>query len=214
MIFDFEELAPKDRYKLLSATVVPRPIALVTTRDAEGHDNAAPFSFFNVFSEDPPILILGLQRRPDGRVKDTAINIRRSGEYVINLVDESIAKAMIVCAADFPPGESEPAAAGFSLLASEKIEPARIAEAPVSFECRRTLTVQLSAERDLVIGEVLVMHVRDGIIDPDTLRLDWANYHPVGRLFVDRYIRTGDVFNMEIPAYDSVRDGLKDREKT
>jgi flavin reductase (DIM6/NTAB) family NADH-FMN oxidoreductase RutF len=214
MIFDFEELAPADRYKLLSATVVPRPIALVTTRDAGGNDNAAPFSFFNVFSEDPPILILGLQRRPDGRVKDTTLNIRRSGEYVINLVDEPIAEAMIVCAAYFPPGESETAAAGLSLVASTKIEPARIADSPVSFECRRKLTVQLSAERDLVIGEVLAMHVRDGIIDPETLRLDWSNYHPVGRLFVDRYIRTGDVFNMEIPAYESVRDGLKDGEKT
>lgn len=213
MIFDFEKLAPKDRYKLLSATVVPRPIALVTTRDADGNDNAAPFSFFNVFSEDPPILILGLQIRPDGRVKDTTLNIRRSGEYVVNLVDEPIAEAMVVCAADFPAGESETTAAGLSLLPSTKIEPARIAESPVSFECRRKQTLQLGAERDLVIGEVLAMHVRDGIIDPETLRLDWANYQPVGRLFVNRYIRTGDVFNMEIPAYESVRDGLRDGEK-
>ena len=92
MFLDFEKLEPKSRYKLITASIVPRPIALVTTRNKDGSINAAPFSFFNVFSEDPPLVVLGLQTKPDKSLKDTTSNIRNTGEFVVNLVDDKMAE--------------------------------------------------------------------------------------------------------------------------
>jgi len=103
----FPELEPRERYKLLCATVVPRPIALVTSVGRDGVVNAAPFSFFNVFSEEPPLIVLGLQHKPDAAPKDTTRNIAETGVFVVNLVDEGLAEAMNVCAIDFPPQISE-----------------------------------------------------------------------------------------------------------
>jgi len=208
VFLDFESLAPKDRYKLLTATVVPRPIALVSTRNEDGSTNAAPFSFFNVFSEDPPLVVLGLQSKPDLSLKDTTHNIRLTGEFVVNLVDESIAGKMVVCAADFPKNDSEIDAAGFTLGASKNIDVDYIVEAPVSLECRRVTVLQFAKTRDLAIGEIVGMHARDGLIDPDTLRVNWDIYNPIGRLYGDQYIRTHDRFSMSIPAYEDAAQGV------
>ena len=106
MFLDFDKLEPKSRYKLITASIVPRPIALVTTRNKDGSTNAAPFSFFNVFSEDPPLVVLGLQTKPDKSLKDTTTNIRNTGEFVVNLVDDKLVGKMVVCAADYPKGVS------------------------------------------------------------------------------------------------------------
>ncbi len=111
---DFSAIGPRDRYKLLCATVIPRPIALVTTVDAEGVVNAAPFSFFNVFSEEPPLVVLGLQHKPNRDRKDTTRNIAETGAFVVNHVDEALAEAMNICAVDFPPELSEIEAAAMS----------------------------------------------------------------------------------------------------
>ncbi len=197
----FEGLTTTERYKLLSGLVTPRPIALVTTRNAEGGDNAAPFSFFNAFSEEPPLVVLGLQEREGGSLKDTTENIRRSGEFVVNMVDEAIAEAMNVCAVDFPPGISEIEAAGLSTVACEAVAPGRIAEAPVSFECRRVVSLELGPLRSVVVGEVVWLHARDGIVDPDTLRVNTERYAPVGRLFANLYTRTHDHFELVRPTY-------------
>jgi len=113
---DFTTLPAQDRYKLLCALVVPRPIALVTTLGPGGIVNAAPFSFFNVFAEAPPLIVLGLQSRPDGSLKDTSAHIRDIGSFTVNLVDEALAERMNVCAVDFPPGTSEIDAAGLTAL--------------------------------------------------------------------------------------------------
>ncbi|QPC43584.1 flavin reductase family protein [Kaustia mangrovi] len=199
MFLDFRALRPRERYKLMTATVVPRPIAFVSTRSAGGHGNAAPFSFFNVFSEDPPLLVLGLEGRRDGGLKHTTENILRTGEFAVNLVDEALAEAMSVCAADWPGEVDEIEASGLTAAQAVEIDAPRIAEAPVSFECRRHVTLEFSARRHLVVGEILAMHARDGLIDPDTLRLDWAAYAPVGRLYANRYIRTHDVFTLDVP---------------
>ncbi len=204
MFFDFDSLASKDRYKLLTATVVPRPIALVSTRNEDGTTNAAPFSFFNVFSDEPPLVVLGLQSKPDHDLKDTTYNIRLTGEFVVNLVDENIAENMVTCAADFPRGKCETAYAGLSLKKSENIDVDYIAEAPVSLECRRLTVLQFDKTRDLAIGQVLGLHARDGLVDPDTLRINWEEYQPIGRLYADHYIRTDDRFSMSIPAYEDV----------
>jgi flavin reductase (DIM6/NTAB) family NADH-FMN oxidoreductase RutF len=202
MKFDLRTLAPAERYKLLGGLVVPRPIALVTTRGTDGHDNAAPFSFFNVLAEEPPIIVLGLGVNAEGHAKDTTNNIRDTGEFVVNLVDEPIAEAMNLCAIDFPPEISEIEVAGFGLLPSESIAPARIAEAPVQMECRRYVTLQPGPERYIVLGEVLVIHVREGIVDPDTLRIDRDAHAPIGRLFGGGYVRTRDRFEMPRLTYE------------
>src|SRR5579864_6092378 len=114
MQFDFRTLPPPDRYKLLVGSVVPRPIAFVTTRAASGHNNAAPFSFFNVFSADPAIVVLGIEKRNSGPLKDTVRNIRETREFVVNLVSEEIAERMNVCAVDFPEGTDELAESGLT----------------------------------------------------------------------------------------------------
>jgi flavin reductase (DIM6/NTAB) family NADH-FMN oxidoreductase RutF len=194
--FDFTELSAAERYKLLGGLVVPRPIALVTSQNADGRVNAAPFSFFNAFAEEPPLIVLGLGMSPAGGAKDTTINIRDTGEFVVNLVDEPIAEAMNLCAIDFPPEISEIEVAALELLRSDAIGPPRIAQAPVSLECRRYVTLQPARERYLVIGEVVVAHVKDGIVDPATLRVDRDAYAPVGRLFGGGYVRTHDRFEM------------------
>jgi flavin reductase (DIM6/NTAB) family NADH-FMN oxidoreductase RutF len=201
MRFDFAELSPDKRYKLLGGLVVPRPIALVTTLAPDGVVNAAPFSFFNVFSEDPAIIALGVSHRPDGTPKDTVRNIQATGEFVVNLVDEGIAEAMNVTAIDFPPGESEPEAAGLALAASLQVKPPRLAAAPAALECRRTVGLMFGANRELVIGEVLGVHIRSGIVDPETLNVDFAALRPVGRLSGNGYARQRDTFELRRITY-------------
>jgi flavin reductase (DIM6/NTAB) family NADH-FMN oxidoreductase RutF len=197
----FADLEPRQRYKLLGGLVVPRPIALVTTLGPGGVVNAAPFSFFNVFSEDPAIIALGVSHRPDGTPKDTARNIQATGEFVVNLVDEAIAEAMNVTAVDFPPGESEPEAAGLELAPSLQVKPPRLAAAPAALECRRTVGLMFGANRELLIGEVLGVHVRSGIIDPQTLNVDFAALRPVGRLSGNGYARQRDTFELRRITY-------------
>lgn len=195
MHFDFSALSARDRYKLLGGLVVPRPIALVTSRSRDGQDNAAPFSFFNVLAEEPPIVVLGLGVSGSGGAKDTTNNIRDTGEFVVNLVDEAIAEAMNLCAIDFPPEVSEIHIADFELLPCERVQAARIAASPVHLECRRLITLQPGRERYIVLGEVLWLHVKDGIVDPDSLRVA-DSYQPIGRLFGSGYARTHDRFEL------------------
>jgi flavin reductase (DIM6/NTAB) family NADH-FMN oxidoreductase RutF len=181
----FPELDPRERYKLLCATIVPRPIALVTSVGRDGVVNAAPFSFFNVFSEDPPLIVLGLQHKPDKAPKDTTRNIAETGAFVVNLVDEDLAEAMNVCAIDFPSAISEIDAAGLNLVAGVDVPVPRIAQAPFALECRREVALAFGPHRELLVGEIVRLHARDGLIDPERLRVDTEAYHPVGRLFGD-----------------------------
>ncbi len=197
MEFDFGKFNPKDRYKLLSSTVIPRPIALISTVDTNGVVNAAPFSFFNVFAEDPATCVVGLARHEDGHKRDTARNIEETGEFVINMVDRNLVEAMNVCAVDFEPEVDEFELAGLTPVESRFVVPPRIAESPVSFECKRTVTLQLSVGRDLVVGEILTMHARDGLIDPEKLYLDQEQYDIVGRLYADKYAPLRDIFSLK-----------------
>lgn len=196
MEFDFGKLAARERYKLLVGLVVPRPIAFITTVGGNGVVNAAPYSFFNVLGDDPPIVIVSIEDRGPGRPKDTARNILASGEFVVNMVDETIAASMHACSEDYPPEVSELDAVGLHAAASRSVAPPRIAEAPVAFECRLHKHVELP-RRHLFIGEVLWLHARENIIDPKTLRVNFADYRPVGRLFANRYLHTGDHFTIK-----------------
>lgn len=195
------ELDGPQRYKLLSSLVVSRPISFVTTVNAAGVVNAAPYSFFNVFSEDPPLVVIGIGRRSDGTLKDTALNIEANGDFVVNLVDEGIAHAMNVAATDFPPDQSEIDPAGLDLVASSLVAPPRLAQAPAALECRNHTTLLVATDRRLVVGEVLAVHTRPGLVDPATLRLDLDAYRPVGRLFANLYCRTRDTFELVRMSY-------------
>lgn len=200
------DLHQRDRYKVLCGAVVPRPIALVTTLSPEGHVNAAPFSFFNVFSEAPPLVVLGLQAR-EGIMKDTTANVRRTGEFVVNLVSEEIAEAMNVCAIDFPPDIGELERARLTPSPSRDVAPPAIAEAPIALECRRTMMINVSIERDLLVGEVLRVRARPGIIDPETLHVDIDAYRPVARLYGNLYATLHDRFSLKRELYDPEKHG-------
>jgi flavin reductase (DIM6/NTAB) family NADH-FMN oxidoreductase RutF len=204
---DLARLPVRDRYKLLTALVVPRPIALVTSRGPEGVVNAAPYSFFNVFSQEPALVVLGIEHRAPRAQKDTARNIAETRQFVVNLVDEDLAAAMNVCAIDFPPEESEIAAAGLTTAASRTVDVPRLAEAPAALECRLFVSLHPGHGRELVVGEITGIHVRDGILDPATLRIDWGRYRVVGRLFGNLYCRTRDTFELVRRSYAEWRAG-------
>jgi flavin reductase (DIM6/NTAB) family NADH-FMN oxidoreductase RutF len=190
----FCDLAPLDRYKLLCGVVVPRPIALVTTLDENGKVNAAPFSFFNVFSEDPPLIVLGLQNKPDHSPKDTTRNIHRSGQFVVHMVDEALAATMNDCAIDFPSGSSEVEATGLKTLPSVDIAVPRLAAAPFALECRQHVALAFGPGRELLVGEVLRLHAREGLVDESRMYIDYDVYRPIGRLFGNLYSTQRETF--------------------
>jgi len=199
--FPFPDLSPHDRYKLLCGIVVPRPIALVTTLDDNGTVNAAPFSFFNVFSEDPPLIVLGLQHKPDRTPKDTTRNIRRDGEFVVHMVDEALASAMNDCAVDFPSGKSEVVATGLATLPSVDVKVPRLTAAPFALECRRSVALSFAPGRELLVGEVLRIHARPGLVDTTNMYVDFAAYRPIGRLFGNLYSYQREPFAMDRESY-------------
>jgi len=195
--FSLRDLSKQDRYKLLSGVVIPRPIALVTTLDANGTVNAGPFSFFNVFSEDPPLVALGLQHKADRTPKDTTRNIHRDGEFVVNMVDEALALAMNDCAVDFPSGESEVAALGLAVSPSVDVKVPRLAAAPFALECKRSVSLAFGPGRELLVGEVLRIHAREGLVDAANMYVDLAAYRPIGRLFGNLYTYQRESFVMD-----------------
>lgn len=207
MEFDFTTLPPKDRYRLLIGSVVPRPIALVTTRDERGIPNAAPFSFFNCFSHDPPIVALGMELRAEGGLKDTVRIIRVTREFVVNLVDEAIAERMNICAVDFPEGMNELSEAGLTAVPSSVVKPPRIAESPVNMECKliEELRFGEGGKRSIVLGEVLRFHIRDEVLTPGG-RIDLDAMKPVGRLAGSGYVRISDRFDMKRMSYAEWRE--------
>ena len=190
------DLSAPQKYKLLCGLVVPRPIGWVTTLHPSGEVNAAPFSFFNMVSEEPVLVIVSINRKPGGQLKDTFANIERTGEWVVNIADEPLAEAMHRTSGDFPPDVSETSAIGIELAPSAVVTPPRIAKAPFSLECRTWRILELGPTRRLVIGEGVQIHVRDDVIDPATLRVREDSFFPVGRLYGDRYCRTRDRFTL------------------
>lgn len=187
MEYDFRDLPVKDRYRLLCSFVAPRPIALVTTICADGRSNAAPMSFFNVFSQDPPIVILGIQSKPDGSPKDTVVNIRQAGEFVVNLCDLSIAQQMVDCGISFPRGIDEVEKTGLSLAPSLQVRPGRVHESPCSMECRLFQSIEFP-RRSIVLGQVVQMNVRDDCLDAESHYVRPEVYQPIARLHADNYI--------------------------
>jgi flavin reductase (DIM6/NTAB) family NADH-FMN oxidoreductase RutF len=195
--FDFAAYTPLQRYKLLSSTVTPRPVAWVSTADANGRPNAAPFSFFNVFAEDPAALGFAINHRSDTDRKDTGENVRAQREFVVNLVSEDIVEKMNVTAIEFGPDVDEFVEAGLTPAPCTMVRAPRIAESRVSFECRLMQIVPLGKRRSLVLGEVLAMHVRDdAVLDPARCLIDTPRLQLVGRMQGHHYVRMADIFEM------------------
>jgi flavin reductase (DIM6/NTAB) family NADH-FMN oxidoreductase RutF len=197
MLFDFNQIPGKECYKLLVSTVTPRPIAWVVSQDAKGLLNAAPFSFFNVFSGDPAVVAIGIGNRKPGQAKDSRANIRETGEFVVNLVAESNAEAMNVTGIEFDPSVDELAQAGLTPAPSVRVKPPRIAESPVAMECKLMQIIDLG-ESGLVLGRVVAMHVRDEfVIDADKYFIDTPGLKLIGRMHGRGwYARTSDMFEM------------------
>lgn len=198
MLFEMDKLSEQDTYKLLVSTVVPRPIAWVVTHDPDGGINAAPFSFFNAVSGNPPIVTFGIGGRAAGDAKDTGNNIRRTGQFVVNLVNNATAEAMNITAIDFPHNVDELKECGLSLLPSTKIKPPRIAESPVAFECERLVTIDVADDRTIVLGRVLAIHIADDcVMDPAKCYVDTPKLDLIGRMHGRGwYTRTTDRFEM------------------
>jgi flavin reductase (DIM6/NTAB) family NADH-FMN oxidoreductase RutF len=198
MLFDFATLPTQDCYKLVVSSVVPRPIAWVVSQDEAGNVNAAPYSFFNAFSDNPVVVGFGAGPRPEGTLKDTAANIRATGQFVVCLVSEATVQGMNVTAADFAPDVDELAEAGLSTAPSAKVKPPRIAESPVALECE-TFQLIPAGRHTIVLGRVLAMHIKDDcILDAEKRYVDTPKLGLVGRMHGRGwYARTSDRF--EVP---------------
>lgn len=192
---DFQTITAYQRYKLMASLIVPRPIALVTSLGENGVVNAAPFSMFNMIGEDPPLVMLSINRLQDGRLKDTAANILATGEFVVHLSDEAMGQRMHDCGHTFPPEVSEVAEVGLSTVPSLTVRPPRIAEAPVAFECVLHETMETDS-RYVFFGRVQWLAARAGLVDTEAWRVNLREYTPVARFGASFYIRCGDRFAM------------------
>ena len=198
--FDPALLDPKDMSKLISAVVVPRPIALVTTLGPDG-PNAAPFSFFNLCCADPPMVMFSMAPRVATTMKDTVQNIERIPEFVVHIVDEANREKMNLCSTEWPHGVNEIERAGFSTVPSVKVRPPRIAECPVQLECRLERMLKLGRKPyTMLIGEVVLAHFREGLVDESRYYVDVTRLDAMGRMEgSDMYTRLTNRFSMPRP---------------
>lgn len=195
------EAGPANVYKLMIGAIIPRPIAFVSTISLDGIPNLAPFSFFTAASANPPVICFApMVRGSDGHQKDTLNNVRSTAEFVVNIVSEDFVEKMNICSAEFPPDVNEWEKSGLTPIASERVKPARVAESRFQMECKLVDVVSVSTQPlggSLVIGEVLLFHVADEIVDD--YRIDVDKLRAVGRMGGPSYTRTTDRFDLERP---------------
>lgn len=194
--FDFASLTPKECYKLLIGSVIPRPIALVTTLGRNGQANAGPFSFFNVLTHDPAVVALGIENYADGRFKDTARNIRETEEFTVHICDQALVDQMEICAIKFGPEVDELAEAGLETTPGKHVNSPRIVAAPAALECRRLMGIEVGPAREIVLGRVEAAFIREGLVDPATHYIDQMGMDAVGRLGGHLYARQRDQFEI------------------
>ncbi len=188
--------------RVLTGVVVPRPIAFVSTMSKDGLINLAPYSFFNAVAYDPPTIVFSSSRHAGDKRKDTLAHIEETGEFVVNVVVDDIAEAMNRTAAEYPSEVSEFEIAGLTPAPSERVKPPRVAESPVNMECRLQQVVPIGQgdhEHGLVIGQIVLMHIRDDIIEGH--RINHQRLKPTGRLAGSMYCHTSEVFEMVRPVY-------------
>ena len=199
--FDLTALPAPARYKLLTATVVPRPIAWVGTQ-GEGGFNLAPYSFFGLMGSEPPVVAFAPGDRPDGTPKDTALNIGPGGEFTVSLVSAALAEAMNLSATDFPRGMDEAQVLGLRLASSRQVQVPRVQDAPAALECREVQTVRIGQTR-IILGEVLALWLReDAVLDAEKHHVDTAALDLIGRMGGrGTYTHTRDTFELKRRTY-------------
>ena len=197
--FDLAAMAKLDTYKLLASVILPRPIAWVVSKDAAGAVNAAPFSFFNILSADPPLVAIGFSKAPDREKKDSLANIREHGEFVVNLVPEDLAEAMNVTATNAPRGTDETKLAGLKLAKCEVVDVPRIERSPVALECRLYQVIEPGGSSTIVLAKVVYVHVRATAFENlERLHIDPAQLRLIGRMHGGGgYCTTRDTFSIE-----------------
>ncbi len=201
MILNFDRMPPREAYQWMVGTILPRPIAWVSTIAPDGRTNLAPFSFFQGVTANPPTLMFVPVNSRDGTKKDTVRNIELVPEFVVNLVPHSLAAAMNKTAALLPYGESEFEAYGIAAAPSSRVRPPRVADAPVAFECSLQQIVHIGTgalAANVTFGNILVAHVSDGALGPDG-QPDARKLDLVGRLGGEDYTTTRDTFSMVRP---------------
>lgn len=194
-----KENSERDNYKLLIGSIIPRPIAFITTQSDSGVVNGAPFSYFNIVSSNPPMVSVAIQR-PTSEMKDTARNITNTGEFVVHIVDEENVGKINETAASLPPSESEVEVAKLTLVPSTKISVPGVMEAKVRMECRLVQAIPLGGDgpgSDLFIGEVIQFHVDEAIYENG--RIDPRGLAAVSRLAGANYAAVGEIFSIERP---------------
>lgn len=203
--FDAQEIGSKELYKLIIGTIVPRPIAFVSTVSGHGIGNLAPFSFFNGVSSNPPAVMLAITRKSDGTKKDTLINIETTKQLVINSVDESLVKAMNACSADYPYGVDEMLKVGLSSIPSVKVRPPRVAESPIHLECELYDTLEVGGGGEgsstIVVAKIVMMHVRADLMKDGKIVID--RFKPVARLGGIGYAKVTETFDLPRPILDA-----------
>jgi flavin reductase (DIM6/NTAB) family NADH-FMN oxidoreductase RutF len=196
MKFDLEKTTARETYQLLIGLVAPRPIALVTSMNEHGVLNAAPFSSYNYLCTDPPIIGMGVMDRPAEQFvpKDTAHNIRRTGEFVVNVVTEDIAQQMNICATDFPAGVDELEMAGFTTAPSQVVKVPRIEQAHAALECKEFTTMEIGRSR-IILGRVVAIYIEDKFVDPAGPYVRAEELHAIGRMNgLGLYVKTRESF--------------------
>ena len=201
MIVDPGATDPRNIYKLMIGSIVPRPIAFVSSLSAEGIPNLAPFSYFTAISANPPAICFSpMIRSSDGKHKDTLNNIEATREFVVNIVSEEFAEQMNLCSGEYPPDVDEFQVSGLTPAPSDLVKPARVKESHVNMECRLLQIVRVSEKPlggSLVIGEVVRFHVDNALFDD--FRIDPAKLRAIGRMGGTRYARTTDLFDLIRP---------------
>jgi flavin reductase (DIM6/NTAB) family NADH-FMN oxidoreductase RutF len=201
MKIDVDSATPSQIYQALVSVVTPRPIAWVTTIDEAGRVNLAPYSFFNVFSSNPPVVVFSPGLRRDGSKKHTLLNVEATGEFVLNSAVEALAEQVNLSSKEIDYGESEVDLTGLTTIPSDVVRPPRIAESPVALECTLLQVIPLgdgSGAGNLVVGRVVKIHVDEAVIGPDG-RVDPTKLRTIGRMGGDHYCRTVDLFQLERP---------------
>jgi flavin reductase (DIM6/NTAB) family NADH-FMN oxidoreductase RutF len=197
--FDLAAMPKPDAYKLLASVIMPRPIAWIVSRDTAGTLNAAPFSFFNILSADPPLVAISFSAAPDREGKDTLANIRAHNDFVINMVPEELAPEMNITATNAPRGTDETRLAGLDLASSTLIDIPRIAASPVSFECRLFQFIEPGGSSIIALARILYAHIRtDAFANLDRLYIDPHKLRLIGRMHgAGGYCRTTDIFTID-----------------
>lgn len=193
----FKDVAPLDRYRILSSLVVPRPIAWISTVSKEGVTNVAPYSFFNVFGSKPPLVIVNQGDRPEGGLKDTPANIEATGEFVINIVHTEIAQAMSDSSAPVPPEHSEIELNALKTNEASTVAAPLIADSQVNLECK-LIEFRTYGENRIVVGEVTCIHIQEDMMDFSEY-LPKPDYQPIGKLHGAAYTMTDNRFEITRP---------------